>query len=60
VLVWLVTLIEVEVYYGKQLLAGEKLSLLEKRFIRTPAYQYWCRLVTVADINNGWFTSRYQ
>jgi hypothetical protein len=29
------------------------LSLLEKWFIRTPGYQYWCRLVTVADTNNG-------
>jgi hypothetical protein len=36
------------------------MSLLEKRFIRTPAYQYWCRLVTVANTNNGWLTSRYQ
>jgi hypothetical protein len=35
-------------------------ALLEKRFIRTPAYQYWYRLVTVADTNNGWLTSRYQ
>jgi hypothetical protein len=35
-------------------------SLLEKWFIRTPGYQYWCRLVTVADTNNGWLTSRYQ
>jgi hypothetical protein len=35
-------------------------TLLEKRFIRTPDYQYWCRLVTVANTNNGWLTSRYQ
>jgi hypothetical protein len=35
-------------------------SLLEKRFIRTPGYQYWCRLVTVADTNNGWLSSHYQ
>jgi hypothetical protein len=33
------------------------ISLLEKRFIRTPRGQYWCRLVTVADTNNGWLTS---
>jgi hypothetical protein len=37
-----------------------KITLLEKRFIRTPGYQYWCRLVTVASTNNGWLTSRYQ
>jgi hypothetical protein len=36
------------------------MALLEKWFIRTPGYQYWCRLVTVADTNNGWLTSRYQ
>jgi hypothetical protein len=35
-------------------------TLLEKRFIRTPGGQYWCRLVTVADTDNGWLTNRYQ
>jgi hypothetical protein len=35
-------------------------TLLEKRFIRTPRGQYWCRLITVANTNYGWLTSRYQ
>jgi hypothetical protein len=36
------------------------ITLLEKWFIRTPGYQYWYRLVTVAGTNNGWLTSQYQ
>jgi hypothetical protein len=35
-------------------------ALLEKWFIRTPGYQYWCRLVIVVDTNNDWLISRYQ
>jgi hypothetical protein len=35
-------------------------SLLEKRFIVTPVIHYWCRLLTVADTNNGGLTIRYQ
>jgi hypothetical protein len=35
------------------------ISLLEKWFIVTPWIHYWCRLKTVADINNGELTTRY-
>jgi hypothetical protein len=31
--------------------------LLEKRFIVTSEIHYWCRLVTVADTNNGGLTT---
>jgi hypothetical protein len=36
------------------------ITLLEKRFIVTPGIYYWCRLVPVADTNNGGLTTRYQ
>jgi hypothetical protein len=34
------------------IVAWRVVTLLEKWFISTPGYKYWCRLVTVADINN--------
>jgi hypothetical protein len=47
-------------YCSWSTLSGTTVTLLEKLFIVTPGIHYWCRLVTVADTNNGGLTTRYQ